>query len=52
MKVILKSLYIVAALFDTVVIVYWTVMAFYYYQLDDIAEYCFHMLYSRHSQLH
>ena len=41
MKVLLKSLYIVAALFDTVVIVYWTVMAFYYYQLDDIGQVLF-----------
>ena len=41
MKVLLKSLYIVAALFDTVVMVYWTVMAFYYYQLDDIGQVLF-----------
>jgi len=41
MKVLLKSLYIVAALFDTVVIVYWTVMAIYYYQLDDMGRVLF-----------
>jgi len=41
LKVLLKSLYIVAALFDTVVIVYWSVMAFYYYQLDSIGRVLF-----------